>query len=131
MRHLKKGRKFGRTSAHRRAMYRNMAISLFRHERIETTAAKAKSLRGFAERLITLAKRGDLHARRLAARDIRDHEVLQKLFDDLAERFRERPGGYTRVLKTGFRRGDNSKTALIELVDKAPADSSDSEAAAG
>ena len=95
----------------------NMATSLFRHERIETTTAKAKELRPFAERLITLGKRGDLHARRLAGRSIADRQVLGKLFDDIAPRFTERPGGYTRILKLGNRRGDAAEMALIELVD--------------
>ena len=117
MRHLNGNKKLGRNTSHRRALLRNMAISLFRHERIETTAMKAKVLRPYAEKLITLGKRGDLHARRLAARHVHDHEVLQKLFDDLAERFRTREGGYTRVLHTGVRRGDSAETALIELVD--------------
>ena len=118
MRHRIKGRKLGRTAAHRKATLRNMATSLFRHERIETTTAKAKELRPFAERMITLAKRGDLHARRLAARKIQDREVLGKLFSDLGPRFAERPGGYTRIRKLGHRRGDAAEMALIELVDK-------------
>ncbi|RMH11968.1 MAG: 50S ribosomal protein L17 [Gemmatimonadetes bacterium] len=117
MRHRKKGRNFSRTASHRRAMLRNMATSLFRHGRIETTTAKAKELRPYAERLITLAKRGDLHARRLAARKIQDREVLGRLFEDLGPRFAERPGGYTRVLKLGHRKGDAADMALIELVD--------------
>ena len=96
---------------------RNMATSLFLHERIETTTAKAKELRPFAERLITLGKRGDLHARRLAGRLIVDRQVLGKLFDDIGPRFTERPGGYTRILKLGNRRGDAAEMALIELVD--------------
>jgi len=94
-----------------------MATSLFRHERISTTTAKAKELRPYAERLISLAKRGDLHARRLAARRIADREVLGKLFDDLGPRYNERPGGYTRILKLGTRKGDGADMALIELVD--------------
>ena len=94
-----------------------MATSLLRHERIETTTAKAKELRPFAERLITLGKRGDLHARRLAGRSIADRQVLGKLFDDIGPRFAERPGGYTRILKLGNRRGDAAEMALIELVD--------------
>ena len=118
MRHLNKGRKLGRTASHRKALLRNMATSLFRHGRIETTTAKAKELRPYAERLITLAKRGDLHARRLAASKIADKEVLNSLFETIAPRFAERPGGYTRVLKTGFRQGDGAETALIELVDR-------------
>ena len=94
---------------------RNMATSLFRHERIETTTAKAKELRPYAERLITLARRGDLHSRRLAARKIQDRQVLGKLFDDIAPRFMERPGGYTRILKLGNRKGDAAEMSLIEL----------------
>ena len=120
MRHRKKGRHLGRTASHRRATLRNMATSLFQHERIETTTAKAKELRPFAERLITLARRGDLHARRLAGRKIADREVLGKLFDDLGPRFATRPGGYTRILKLGLRRGDNAEMALLQLVDREP-----------
>jgi large subunit ribosomal protein L17 len=118
MRHRIKGRKLNRTAAHRKALLRNMATALLRHGRIETTAAKAKELRPFAERVITLAKRGDLHARRLAATKIQDREVLAKLFDEIGPRFAERPGGYTRILKLGTRRGDAAEMALIELVDK-------------
>lgn len=121
MRHQKGIKKLGRNSAHRTAMLRNMATSLFRHGRIYTTRAKAKALRPFAERLVTLAKRGDIHARRLAARDIQSTEVLKTLFGEIAEASRKRAGGYTRVLKTGRRDGDNAPTALIELVDQAPA----------
>ena len=117
MRHRKKGRTLSRTASHKKATMRNMATSLFRHERIETTTAKAKELRPFAERLITLAKRGDLHARRLAGRLIADRQVLGKLFDDIGPRFTERPGGYTRILKLGTRRGDAAEMALIELGD--------------
>ncbi len=117
MRHRKKGRALSRTVSHKKATMRNMATSLFRHERIETTTAKAKELRPFAERLITLGKRGDLHARRLAGRLIADRQVLGKLFDDIGPRFTERPGGYTRILKLGNRRGDAAEMALIELVD--------------
>lgn len=117
MRHQVLHHRLGRGTPHRLALLRNMAVALFRHERIETTNAKAKALRPFAERLITLAKRGDLHARRLAAEHVHDHEILQKLFAELAERYRARAGGYTRVLKTGFRRGDAAPMALIELVD--------------
>lgn len=95
---------------------RNLATSLFRHERIETTTAKAKELRPYAERLITLARRGDVHARRLAAMKIQDREVLGKLFDEIAPRYMERPGGYTRVLKLGNRKGDAAEMSLIELV---------------
>ena len=116
MRHRKKGRKLQRTASHRRAMMRNLATSLFRHERIETTTAKAKELRPYAERLITLARRGDLHARRLVARKIQDREVLGKLFDEISSRYAERPGGYTRILKLRNRKGDAAEISLIELV---------------
>ena len=116
MRHRKKGRNLSRSPSHRRALLRNMATSLFRHERIRTTAARAKELRPYAERLVTLARRGDLHARRLAARRIADREVLGKLFDDIGPRYAERPGGYTRILKLGPRKGDAADMALIELV---------------
>ena len=116
MRHRKKGRKLQRTASHRRAMLRNLATSLFRHERIETTTAKAKELRPYAERLITLVRRGDLHARRLVARKIQDREVLGKLFDEISSRYAERPGGYTRILKLGNRKGDAAEISLIELV---------------
>jgi large subunit ribosomal protein L17 len=117
MRHRKKGRRLSRTASHRRATMRNMATNLFRHGRIETTTAKAKELRPYAERLITLAKRGDLHARRLAARRIQDHDVLRHLFADIAPKYTDRPGGYTRILKLGHRQGDAADMALIELVD--------------
>ena len=117
MRHRNKGRKLGRTASHRRATLRNMATSLFQHGRIETTTAKAKELRPYAERLITLARRGDLHARRLAAAKIQDRQVLGRLFDDIAPRYSERPGGYTRILKLGNRKGDAAEMSLIELVD--------------
>ncbi len=118
MRHRTKGRNLSRTASHKKATMRNMATALFRHERIETTTAKAKELRPYAERLITLARRGDVHARRLAGRKIQDREILAKLFDDIGPRFQDRPGGYTRVLKTGFRKGDAAEMALIELVEK-------------
>lgn len=117
MRHRKKGRQLSRTSSHRKATLRNLVTSLFRHERIETTTAKAKELRPFAERLITLARRGDIHSRRLAGRKISDRQVLGKLFDDIAPRYTERPGGYTRILKLGNRKGDAAEMSLIELVD--------------
>lgn len=116
MRHRKKGRELSRTATHRKALLRNLATSLFRHERIETTTAKAKELRPYAERLITLARRGDVHSRRLAGRKIQDREVLGKLFKDIAPRFGERPGGYTRILKLGHRKGDAAEMSLIELV---------------
>ena len=116
MRHRKKGRQLSRTRSHRKATIRNLATSLFRHGRIETTTAKAKELRPYAERLITLARRGDVHARRLAAMKIQDRDVLGKLFDEIAPRYMERPGGYTRVLKLGNRKGDAAEMSLIELV---------------
>lgn len=116
MRHRKKGRNLSMTASHRRAVMRNLATALFKHGRIETTQAKAKELRPYAERLITLAKRGDLHARRLAARRIQDRAVLGRLFDEIGPRFADRPGGYTRILKTGARRGDAAEMAMIELV---------------
>ncbi len=117
MRHRKKGRHFSRTAEHREAMFRNLATSLFRHGRIETTTAKAKELRCYAEPLITKAKRGDLHARRLVARKIHDREVVGKLFDEIGPRYADRPGGYTRVLHLGPRPGDAAEMAIIELVE--------------
>jgi large subunit ribosomal protein L17 len=116
MRHRSKGRQLSRTCTHRAATLRNLATSLFRHERIETTTAKAKELRPYAERLITMARKGDLHARRLAGRKIQDRMVLGKLFDEIAPRYAERPGGYTRILKLGNRKGDAAEMSLIELV---------------
>ncbi len=117
MRHRRKGRQLSRTVSHKKAMLSNMATSLVRHERIKTTTAKAKELRPFAERLITLARRGDLHARRQAARAIHDKEALQKLFDTLGPRYAERNGGYLRILKLGRRKGDGSQVALVQLVE--------------
>jgi large subunit ribosomal protein L17 len=117
MRHRKKGRYFNRTAEHRTAMLRNLATSLFLHGRLETTTAKAKELRQFAEPLITKAKRGDLHARRLVARHIQDEAVLAKLFGEIGPRYLERPGGYTRVRHLGHRSGDAADMAIIELVD--------------
>ena len=116
MRHRKFGRALGRSSAHRSAMFRNMVTSLFEHERIVTTTQKAKELRPVAEKLITLAKRGDLHARRQALSFIRSKSVVAKLFDQICEQFRERNGGYTRILQTGVRQGDAASMAIIELV---------------
>ncbi len=116
MRHQHKGRQLGRTVAHRRALLRNMASSLFRHEQVVTTTAKAKELRPFAERLITLARRGDLHARRQVERHIRDRSVSGRLFQEIGPRFASRPGGYTRILKLGHRRGDGAELARIELL---------------
>ena len=117
MRHQKAGRKLNRNSAHRKALFRNMVTSLLDHERIHTTDAKAKELRGLADRMITLGKRGDLHARRQALSVIRDKEVTAKLFGELADRYRDRPGGYTRVIKLGHRAGDAAPQSMIELVD--------------
>jgi large subunit ribosomal protein L17 len=117
MRHRKSGRKLNRTGSHRKAMFRNMVTSLLDHERIETTDAKAKELRRLTDRMITLGKRGDLHARRQALSVIRSKAVTAKLFDDLADRFRDRPGGYTRVIKVGNRSGDAAPVSIIELVE--------------
>ena len=116
MRHAIKSRRFSRTTAHRKAMFRNMVTSLLKHERIETTEAKAKELRSLTEKMITLGKRGDLHARRQALSVIREKDVVKKLFDEIAERFKERPGGYTRVIKLNPRAGDKAKMAIIELL---------------
>ena len=118
MRHRKKGRKLNRTSSHRKAMFANMAASLIEHEQIITTLPKAKELRGVADKLITLGKRGDLHARRQAVSRIRNVDQVKKLFDVLGPRYKDRNGGYTRVLKAGFRYGDNAPLAVIELVDR-------------
>jgi len=116
MRHGKSGRKLGRTSSHRQAMFRNMVTSLFEHERIVTTEKKAKELRPIAEKMITLAKRGDLHARRQALGYIQSKDVVAKLFDEIQEQFADRQGGYTRIIKTGTRQGDAAPMAIIELV---------------
>jgi large subunit ribosomal protein L17 len=121
MRHGKSGRKLNRTSTHRKAMFANMAAALIKHEQIKTTLPKAKDLRRVTDRLITLGKRGDLHARRQAMSVLRDWTMTSKLFDVLAERYKERQGGYTRVLKAGFRYGDMAPMAYIELVDRDPA----------
>lgn len=118
MRHRKKGRQLSRTRSHRRAMLRNMVTSFFRHERIRTTEAKAKELRPFAERLITLARTDDVHSRQRARRHIADRDVLQKLFSEIAPRFRDRNGGYTRILKLGARKGDGAELAIIELTER-------------
>ena len=118
MRHGNGYRKLNRTHEHRKAMFANMACSLIEHEQIKTTLPKAKELRPIVEKLITLAKRGDLHARRLAASRIKQDAAVAKLFDTLAPRYSERPGGYIRVLKAGFRYGDMAPMAIIELVDR-------------
>lgn len=116
MRHRKYGKRLGRTSSHRIAMFRNMVTSLFEHERIVTTTEKAKEVRPIAEKMITLAKRGDLHARRQAAAFIRSKAIVEKLFTDIKDKFTERNGGYTRILQTGVRKGDAAGMAIIELV---------------
>lgn len=118
MRHGVAGRKLGVTTSHRLAMFRNMATSLILHEQITTTLPKAKELRPYVERIITLGKRGGLHARRQAYAQIRDEAVVEKLFTTVAERYRARQGGYTRVLRAGFRHGDMAEMAIIELVDR-------------
>jgi large subunit ribosomal protein L17 len=120
MRHGLHGRRFNRTASHRKAMFANMAASLIKHEQIKTTLPKAKDLRRVIDRLITLGKRGDLHARRQALSMLRDTEITAKLFDNLAERYKERNGGYSRVLKAGHRYGDMAPMAVIELVDRDP-----------
>ena len=116
MRHRKAHRKLGRTSAHRDAMFRNMVTSLFEHERIVTTVQKAKELRPIAEKMITLAKKGDLHARRQALSYIRSKDIVAKLFHEISEQYSDRQGGYTRIIKTGARQGDAAPMAIIELV---------------
>ncbi len=118
MRHRKSGRKLNRTSSHRQAMFRNMSASLFKHEMIRTTLAKAKELRRKAEPLITLAKTDSVANRRLAFARLRDKEAVAKLFNELGPRYQERPGGYLRILKCGFRAGDNAPMAIVELVDR-------------
>jgi len=120
MRHGKSGRKLNRTSSHRKAMFANMAASLIEHEQIITTLPKAKELRPVVERLVTLAKRGDLHARRQAISQIRDTAAVAKLFETLGPRMAGRPGGYLRIMRAGFRYGDNAAVAVIEFVDRDP-----------
>jgi len=120
MRHGVAHRKLNRTASHRRAMFANMAASLIEHEQIVTTLPKAKELKPIMDKLITLAKRGDLHARRQAISKIRNKDQVSKLFETLGPRYEERQGGYTRVLKAGFRHGDNAPMAVIELVDRDP-----------
>ena len=130
MRHRKSGRKLNRTSSHREAMFRNMAASLFKHELIKTTLPKAKELRRVAEPLITLAKVDGVANRRLAFARLRDDVAVGKLFVELGPRYRERPGGYLRVLKCGFRVGDNAPMAYVELVDRPQVDAADEAEAA-
>jgi large subunit ribosomal protein L17 len=123
MKHRIAGRRLDRTTEHRTAMFRNMVTSLLRHEKIVTTLPKAKELKRIADKVITAGKKGTPHARRLVNRDVKDVEVLVKLFGDLATRFKSRPGGYTRIVKIGRRAGDNAEMAVIELVEKAAATS--------
>ena len=118
MRHRKKGRQLGRNTKHRRALYRNLITSLLEHERIETTEAKAKELRGLTDKMITLGKSGTLHARRRALQVIRTKEAVEKLFNDVAGRFHDRSGGYTRIIRTRRRPGDAAELVAIELVEK-------------
>jgi large subunit ribosomal protein L17 len=120
MRHRRVGRKLNRTPSHRKALFASLAAALIKHEQIVTTLPKAKELKRYADRLITLGKRGDMHARRLAASRLRDDVMVKKLFDTLGPRYADRPGGYTRVLKAGFRHGDSAPVAVIELVDRDP-----------
>jgi len=118
MRHGNSGRKLNRTSSHRKAMFANMAASLIEHEQIVTTLPKAKEIRPIVEKLVTLGKRGDLHARRQAISQIRDNEVVRKLFDTIATRYATRNGGYIRIMKAGYRTGDNAPMAVVEFVDR-------------
>jgi len=121
MRHRMSGRKLNRTSSHRKALFGNMAAALIKHEQIKTTLPKAKELRSVVDKLITLGKRGDLHARRIAVSRLHgDKKLADKLFSTLADRYRDRPGGYTRIVKAGFRYGDSAPMAVIELVDRDP-----------
>jgi large subunit ribosomal protein L17 len=121
MRHRRSGKKLGRDSAHRKALYSNLAGALIEHGRIRTTVAKAKAVKPFAEQMITLGKRGDLHARRLALAELRSQDVVHQLFADVAPRFADRPGGYTRIVKLGPRLGDAAEMVYLELVDYEPA----------
>jgi len=118
MRHMKSGKRLGRNTSHRKAMMRNMVTSFFDHEKITTTDARAKELRKMAEKLITIALRGDLHSRRLVMQVVRDKKIVAKLFDTIAPRYTERPGGYTRIIKLGHRSGDNASLSVIELVEE-------------
>jgi large subunit ribosomal protein L17 len=121
MRHRRAGKKLGRDSAHRKALYSNLAGALIEHGRIKTTVAKAKAVKPFAEQMITLGKRGDLHARRLALAELRSQDVVHLLFADVAPRFADRPGGYTRIVKLGPRNGDAAEMVYLEFVDYDPA----------
>jgi large subunit ribosomal protein L17 len=120
MRHRRAGKKLGRDSAHRKALYSNLAGALIEHGRIKTTVAKAKAVKPFAEQMITLGKRGDLHARRLALAELRSQDVVHQLFAEVAPRFADRPGGYTRIVKLGPRNGDAAEMVYLELVDYQP-----------
>jgi large subunit ribosomal protein L17 len=122
MKHRIAGRRLDRTTEHRTAMFKNMVTSLLRHERIQTTTPKAKELKRIADKVITLAKKGSPHARRQAYRQVRDVEVLNKLFETIGPRFAKRPGGYTRIIRVGRRVGDNAEVAVIELTERAPAE---------
>lgn len=117
MRHLKKGRSLHRKSSHRKALLCNLAVAVLTNGRIQTTEAKAKEVRGLIDRIITWGKRGDIHARRLAVRQVRSRTIVKKIFDELAPRYRDRPGGYTRIMKMGYRHGDNAPVVIMELVD--------------
>ena len=118
MRHANAGRKLSRTASHRKAMFANMSAALIKHEQIVTTLPKAKELRPIVEKLVTLGKRGDLHARRQAAAQMRDEDQVRKLFETIGPRYKDRNGGYTRILKAGYRYGDNAAVAVIEFVDR-------------
>jgi large subunit ribosomal protein L17 len=121
LRHHRAGKKLGRDASHRKALYANLAGSLIEHGRIKTTQAKAKAVKPFAEQMITLGKRGDLHARRLALAELRSQDVVHVLFAEVAPRFADRPGGYTRIVKLGPRQGDAAEMVFLELVDYEPA----------
>ena len=131
MKHRVVGRRLDRTTEHRTAMLRNLVTSLLRHERIKTTTPKAKELKRFVDKIITLGKTGTAHARRAAARDVLDLEVLEKLFGDVAVRFKARPGGYSRIVRVGRRAGDNAELSIIELVDRKSAAAAEPEEKAG
>lgn len=131
MRHLKIGRKLNRSASHRLALMRNLVTSLFRHERIQTTDPKAKELRGWADHVITLGKEGTLHARRQAIGIVQDKGVVRKIFDSLAPRYKDRPGGYTRIVKVGWRHGDGAPLSLIELLPADGAGKAKAEASSG
>ena len=130
MRHHRSGKKLGRDSAHRKALYSNLAGALIEHGRIKTTEAKAKAVKPFAEQMITLGRRGDLHARRLALAELRSQDVVHQLFADVGPRFADRPGGYTRIVKLGPRYGDAAQLVYLELVDYQPAGSAPATATA-